>query len=727
MRYVTKRNGDLIPFNINKVKKVIQWACDGLDVNPIELESSVDIVFQENIKTTDIQENLIYNAIKLTSAEFPDWRIVAGRLKMMNAWKNAGGFDLVYANFYSFIQAMIKAGHYEEKVLGLYTKEEIDYLETYIDPDRDLDFDIAGVISLFKSYMLPKELPQFSFMTIAMLLASVEKESERIEAAIDFYDKLSNRKISLATPILSNLRKPKGNLSSCFIVKADDDLDSIFDVVTQVARISKNGGGVGVNLAKIRATGSDIQGIEDASGGVIPWIKILNDTAVAVNQLGKRAGAVTVAIEAWHADILEFLDLQTENGDQRRKAFDIFPQVVFPDVIMERIRDNQEFTIACPHEVRNLLGVSLEDTWGDEFRHYYAKVEEAHAEGKMRLSKTINGRDFIKHVIRTNIETGLPYYVFKDAINLVNPNKHEGLIPSVNLCVESFSNVKQGVEAHTCNLVSVNMANIENEFDLESACTAAVRMLDNTIELTTTPIEHSNYHNAKYRTIGVGMMGLADWLARRGMTYDANRKEINELAEDFAFFCTKASVELASERGAYKVFEGSMWDTGERILKFAEKSRDPEAWYMLQESINKFGIRNSQITAIAPNTSSSLVQGCTASILPPFSIFYFDNSSKGANVICPPYLKGNELIYKAYRHMDMHKMADIICDIQHWIDTGISFEPMYDLNNPKNNAKYMYDFIIRMWENGGKTIYYSRFIQQDNSISSKEECVACAG
>ena len=548
---------------------------------------------------------------------------------------------------------------------------------------------------------------------------------------------IAQRKISLATPILANLRVPHGSLSSCFITAMDDNLESIFETITDTARISKNGGGVGVNVSRIRATGSWVMGKENASGGIVPWIKLLNDTAIAVNQGGRRAGAVTVGVDVWHLDVPEFLEMQTENGDQRRKAYDVFPQLVIVDEFMRRVIAKAEWTLVDPYEIKTKLGIELAELYGEEFESAYRQIE-TEIGNKINLYKKVNARELFKEIMRSQVETGMPYLAFKDTINRANPNKHEGYIPGVNLCCESFSNVKPGVEAHSCNLVSINLANVE-ETELPNICQLSVRILDNTIDLTNPPFAASKAHNDKYRTIGVGCMGLADWLAKRRLTYD-NLPEISYLFEEVGYWCTYASMELAHTRGAYAAFEGSEWSKGKLIGAkplewFLTNARDKERWQTLAEDIQSVGIRNSHITAIAPNTSSSLVQGCTASVLPVYSKFFYDKWAKGTVPIAPPFIQDYFWYYHENKTLDQKKVVKAVATMQQWIDTGISMELLFNLNQgvyfpeqPERclKAKDIFDTLIMAWSEGCKAIYYIRTVQKDDFKESSDGCVACA-
>ena len=723
---VIKRSGEIKKLDIEKVKKVIAWSTEGLQINPLKLESSIDIIFTDKIETKNIQENLIYHALTLTSVKEPDWRIVAGRLLMMNKWKDTQrkrGY--IYGDLYSHITKMVNEKKYDDKILKIYSEKELKDSSKWIDKSRDLEYDYAATVLFAERYLIEDELPQEAYLIISLLLASVEKKNVRFEVAKSFYDILSKRKISLATPILLNLRRPTGNLSSCFIIAMDDDIDSIFNSVSQVAKISKNGGGVGVNLSKIRAKGSWVANHKNASGGVVPWVRIINDTAVAVNQMGKRAGAVTTSLDIWHMDIEEFLELQTENGDQRRKAYDIFPQVVINDLFMKYIKENKTWYLFDPYEVKTKLNIDLSSLTLQKFEYAYEKCIEEFNNNNLTIVKKINAKEIFKQIMKTQLETGMPYIFFKDTANRDNPNRHEGYIPAGNLCMESFSNVSANKEIHTCNLVSINLANIEDD-EIEEISSLSVRMLDNTIDLTKTPDEQSAYHNDKYRTIGIGAMGLADYLAKKEVAYEASSPLVGYLFENIAYFSIKASIELAKERGAYKAFKNSMWDDGDRMNKYIFQSFSKERWKNLKKELEIYGIRNSQLLAIAPNTSSALVQGCTASVLPIFSKFYFDKNAKGAVPICPPFIKDRFWYYKEYKHMDIKAVNTVIGEIQKWIDTGISYELIFNLNMPNINAKYIYECLVDAWEKNIKTIYYVRTIQKDGSSLEKTECISCA-
>ncbi len=734
---VIRRDGSTAPLNIAKIRSVVQWACQDKDINPIELEAGLTTRLRHGVTTREIQDNLIDCALGMCSPSEPEWRYVAGRLHIWSLWKDvlvSRGYG--YGSYAQTVKLQVEKHRYDRAILQ-YSPEELAVAGSWIRPEWDQDYDYAGAVLLTKRYLLPDELPQEAYLTCALLLAQVEARPKRLTVAKQFYEAIAQRKISLATPILANLRVPNGSLSSCFIIAMNDNLESIFSEITNAARISKNGGGVGVNVSRIRATGSWVMGKEKASGGIIPWIKLLNDTAIAVNQGGRRAGAVTVGVDVWHLDVPEFLEMQTENGDQRRKAYDVFPQLVIPDEFMRRVEAKQEWTLVDPYEVKTNLGIDLAELWGESFETAYAQIETA-LDQKITLYKKVNARELFKEIMRSQVETGMPYLAFKDTINRANPNQHEGYIPGVNLCCESFSNVKPGVEGHSCNLVSLNLANLE-ETEIPHICQLAVRILDNTIDITTPPFAESKAHNDKYRTIGVGAMGLADWLAKSHLTYkDISR--ISYLFEEIGYWCTHASMELAKERGAYAAFEGSEWSKGKLIGAkpvewFLNHAQDRERWVKLSQDIQQHGIRNSHITAIAPNTSSSLVQGCTASILPVYSKFFYDKWAKGTVPIAPPFIKDCFWFYHENKTLDQKIVVKAVATIQQWIDTGISMELLFNLNQgvyfpnePERaiKAKDIFETLLMAWQEGCKAVYYIRTVQKDDFKESSDGCVACA-
>ncbi|MEC8220664.1 MAG: ribonucleoside-diphosphate reductase subunit alpha, partial [Nanoarchaeota archaeon] len=586
---ITKRDGSKVAFDVMKIKKVIEWACEGTKVNPLVLESHIQGNMASSMTTEQIQEMLINSALALTKIndDFSDldWRIVAARLRLLNLYKKAKrtqGYDSFgYGSYLKFVKKAVKQGIYDRKIVEEYSDEELKEFGKEIDMEYDKGYDYAAVSLMTKRYLMKEEgetfeLPQQMYATIALLMAVPEKKKDRLRIAKAIYHATASRKISYATPIILNLRRPGGNLASCFITAMDDSLDSIYYTLDQLGQISKNAGGVGVNISRVRSEGARIKNIKGASGGVLPWVKLINDTAVAVNQLGSRAGAITVALDVWHRDIEEFLTMQHENGDQRKKAYDVFPQVVLTDLFMNRVDNNEKWTLFDPHELRSKFNIELAELYGEKFEKTYLELE---ANEDIESKKQVDAKSIMKEILKTTVETGLPYVFFKENTNNTNPNKHNGMIGNANLCTESFSNfspskvapkslskdgtrVTQEIAAghtHTCNLVSLNWAQFDTIEDAKKATRLAVRILDNTIDVSAPPIPEAMRHNDEYRILGVGSLGFADYLAKRGIPYSNAAEEADKVFEHIALAGIDESANLAKLRKPYKYFEGSDW------------------------------------------------------------------------------------------------------------------------------------------------------------------------
>ena len=755
---IVNRFGKESTIKISKIREVLAECADGLNVNLLELAAHMDAFIGRDVVTTsEIQQSLIYYSVSLCDPLNTDYSQLAARLLSREITRNSIR-DLEYDqynHFTKFVHEMVKKGLYSDKIITTYSDEQLGELGEYLENSRDNIFDYAGMNILNNRYLLPTENIQSMFMVVSMLLA--QNETDKIKYSKEFYDMVSTKQISLATPILSNLRKPKGNLSSCFITSVDDKLESIFNMISDISRISAMGGGVGINISRIRPDGSTLKGMKGRAKGIIPWIKIINDTMVAVDQGGIRAGAATVALDIWHYDVQEFLELQTENGDQRRKAYDIFPQLVIPDLFMQRVKKNEDWTLIDPSEILKVMKVDIAALWGEEFNKSYVDIEK---NKKIIHKKSVNAKELFKDIMKSQIETGLPYLFFKDTVNRVNPNKHIGYIGSANLCVESFSNFKHSIkteektdiekgktiakrtngETHICNLVSINLSllDIENKHHMKKIHDCCVRILDNAIDITDTPVADALIHNNLYRVIGIGYMGYHDLLARRMLKYSDSAHFTDLLFESFALMTYKASVKLAKERGSFRAFKGSEYEKGIILGKsfdqiktihtnsLEKRMASLDDWEKLYSDIQKVGIRNSQCMAIAPNTSTSNLMGCSASILPIFSKFHMEKNSNGSVPIFPPYLKTGFWYYKENKHIDQKKVVQVVSNMQKWIDTGISMELLYNLSEGDISAKDIYDTIILAWEKGCKAIYYTRTIQKGVESNEKEACVSCA-
>lgn len=429
----------------------------------------------------------------------------------------------------------------------------------------------------------------------------------------------------------------------------------------------------------------------------------------------------------WHYDIEEFLALQTEHGDPRKKCFDILPQLVCSDEFFNRYENDDDWYCFDPYEVKTKLNLELSYT-----ENYKVIVENI---DKLELVKKYKAKYLFKKVLEIIVETGLPYIVNIDTINRFNPNIHMGRILCVNLCCESFS-VTMKDFWHTCSLLSLNLTNIEED-ELEKYSKLSVRLLDNVLDICKYPIQESENHVKNFRTLGIGVLGLADYFVKNGYTYETafKTKFMSNTFEKICYYTIEESIKLAEERGSYESFYGSKWDNGSQINRLKNQSclKDQLDYDELQFKIDMYGIRHSQLLSPAPNTTSSLVQGGVAGALPPYNLLHYDDSSNGSVPIMPQFLSKYPLRYKAYRNYDMLTMIDYIAEMQQWIDTGISFEALFDLTKVDENglplitAPYIRDFIIKSWKSGIKANYYFRYITPNGEETEKQECVSCAG
>lgn len=730
---VTKRNGDLEDFKVEKVKKCINWACEGLNVNPLALESKFSEYLQDEVSSKSIQQNLVFCARSLATLEESDWIFVAGRLYTMEKWKESGVYEKPFEDF--FLEKLERGYYPLSDFMDYYSKEDIAEAGTWIVKERDLAHSYGSIYSLDQKILRKEECVQQTMLINALIIATQDNKEDRLKYAKEYYDTFSLREISLASPWLQNLRF-KGNIASCFIIQPEDDLSSIFDNVKNAAMISKNGGGLGVSLAKIRAKNSEINGLPEASKGVCGWARIFNDTALFVDQGGKRAGAFTVEIPVWHRDIGDFLEIQSEVGDLRTKAYDIFPQIGMHDYFMKLDSEdgNNEWYTFCPHEVKSKLGIDLSESFGKEFERDYKKCVKAAKEDELSNAKVYTVRGLIKMIMKPMFESGLPYMAFLDTINDDNPNDHEGTIPCVNLCNESFSNVKADKYAHTCNLVSIVAGRVESMEHLEKLSRIATRILDNGIALTEPPVDISKEHNNRYRTIGVGIQGLADYLARNYKFYQ-HKDVIQGFSEVVQYSCVVESIELAKERGKYPAYEGSRWDTGKQIDKYAGYSAyyGKEAWKALQPLLDQYGIRNSQLTSPAPNTSTAIFMDATAGVPPHYAGFFKKGNGTGQYHVAGMYLQQNPFFYaKNVTKYDHKTLVDAYAAIQKFVDAGISTEYIFDHNEEGFSAKQLYDLIHYCHEKKSKAIYYIRHIKKGKSLNDVVEiedtaCEGCSG
>lgn len=725
---VVKRDGSLEEVSITKIKDVISWACRGLDVNALALESKICGFLREGISTIDIHENIIYHAQTLATSEEPDWVYVAGRLNTMKLWKDTAAYEVT---FKEYLAHMKSNGTYKHPILDTYSEEEINYIGDFIQKEKDLNHSYGSTLTAIKKYLSKGETVQNMFMVQAMIIFGERYQGEeRIEKVLDLYEKLSDRKISLATPWLSNLRS-NGNISSCFIISVDDDIESITDSWKKAAKISKMGGGLGIYLGNLRAKGSSVAGRKNAAKSVASPIKVFNDIATYIDQGGRRAGAFTTALPIWHNDIDEFLEIQAETGDIRNKSYDIFPQITTPDLFWKVDQEEGVWYTFCPKESKN-LGLDLNNCYGSVFEERYDEMVKLGLEGKLEVFGQHSARDLVKKIMRTQFETGLPYITFVDKLNEDNPNKHEGFIPCFNLCTESTSVLDPYNYSHTCNLASVVVGRIEDYEEMANIAGLITEVLDAGIELTSPPTDCSSRHNSRYRTIGTGIQGYCDWIAKEWKSY-LDKEEATRVAEYIEYGCVKASIELAKRYGSYPAFSGSAWDTGEMFEKFISRSVTDLDWHGLWEDCKLYGIRNSQLTSPAPNTSTSVFMDAGAGVQPVYSHFFREDNDNGKYPISCMHLKDNPSSYmRSFKTFNQAKLAETIGAMQKFVDTGISAEYLFDQNKEGFKAKDLYDMLISSWKSGCKAVYYVRSIKKGESVEdllgiTEGACAGCAG
>ena len=759
---VTKTNGTKEEFDFEKIEKMFKMAVKGYEENCSfdDLMEAFKKNIVEDMKTSDIAKLLVKTCIDLVSVENIHWEHVAGRLALFDLYKKAGknrGISQkeIYTgdSYVAFFEKYIEEGLYYKDFMQHYSKDDIRKAGEMLAKKgkiTDMSYGYTTVLSLAKRYLLNpnkfvRELPQELYMSVALFYAIPEKAENRLAFAFQVYEYCSEQKISLATPALINPRTNWHQLTSCFKLNLGDDLRSIYHGIEDIAQISKYGGGVGVYLGHIRAQGAAIRGIKGAAGGVNPWVKVINDTAVAVNQLGARLGAVSVTLDIWHRDIYDFLELQTESGDIRAKAFDVFPAVSIPDLFMKRVEEDGSWSLFDPYEVSKKYGKCLEDQFETDFEEFYAILE---ADDTLDMKKTIKAKDLFKTFLKTTVETGMPYVFYRDTVNRLNPNKHAWKIYSTQLCTEICQNsspasfieevIEDGKiviryepgEVVTCNISSINVAKVYEEKDIETALAVLSRILDNIISLSKFPIKAAEMTAGKYRAIGIGYLGLAEYLATRSMAYDSPeaREHVDSLFEKYTYYTYKASVDIARERGAYPLFPGSEHSKGiilgkDAAMLTSETKNSHLDWKALLDDMIATGCRFGYHSAPAPNTSTAGIVGTTAALLPIYKKYFVETNLASPTIRIAPKLSAeNFWFYKEYVTMDMNDVIDMISVVYKWIDQSISFEWMVD--PAKVSPRELYGYYIKSWKQGIKTVYYVRSL---SSEVSGENCVSCSG
>ena len=690
---------------------------------------------------------LVKAAVELTTQEAPDWEYIAARLlgyrlnRRLKALADSKGI----ASLYDKLRYLTDEGLYGDYILQSYSPEEIAAAETFLQPERDKLFNYSGLDLLIKRYILrthaqePIESVQEMYMGIALHLAMQEKH-DRMTWVRKFYDMLSRLEVTMATPTLANARKPYHQLSSCFIDTVPDSLEGIYRSIDNFAMVSKFGGGMGLYFGKVRAAGGNIRGFKGVAGGVVRWMKLVNDTAVAVDQLGVRQGAVAVYLDVWHKDLPEFLQLRTNNGDDRMKAHDIFPAVCYPDLFWRMAKEdlNQKWYMFCPNEIMTIKGYCLEDYYGEEWeRRYQDCVADT------RLSKRcMTIKDIVRLVLRSAVETGTPFTFNRDTVNRANPNGHRGMIYCSNLCTEiaqnmsPISTVSTTVETEegdtvvvtktrpgdfvVCNLASLSLGHLPLEDDaaMEEKVATVVRALDNVIDLNFYPLPYAKITNRRYRSIGLGVSGYHHALAVRGIRWESEKHLtlMDEVFERINYAAIKASSDLAREKGQYACFEGSDWQTGDY---FTKRGYSSERWQKLAVKVATDGMRNAYLLAVAPTSSTSIVAGTTAGIDPIMKRFFLEEK-KGAMLprVAPSLTDKTYWLYKSAYLIDQRWSIRAAGVRQRHIDQAQSMN-LYITN--EYTMRQVLDLYILAWKCGVKTIYYIR-----SKSLEVEECESCA-
>ncbi len=766
---VVKRNGRTEELDVSKIKKYTQSAVEGLDnVSLSELELDAKFQFRDMITSEEIQQTLIKTAVEKIDVDRPNWTFVAARLFLYDLYHKVTGFT-GYNTLREYFERGERAGRL---FLGLKERYDLEDLDAYIKPERDLQFTYLGIKTLYDRYLIkdgnlrPIELPQHMFMAIAMFLAQNELDSQGW--AKKFYDLISKFEVMPATPTLSNARTTRHQLSSCYVGSTPDNIEGIFDSYKEMSLLSKFGGGIGWDWCKVRSTGGSIDGHKNAAGGIIPFLKIANDIAVAVDQLGTRKGAISVYVEPWHMDVGDFLDLRKNSGEERRRTHELFPALWINDLFMKRIVNNERWTLFDPAETPDLC-----ELYGEEFEARYIEYEK----DENITKNTISAKELWKKVLTNYFETGMPFLCFKDNANRRNPNSHEGIIRSSNLCTEIFQNTepnfyqmkivfkdgqiriydenervevgggitklakkitsldtidgreifivektpREGKTA-VCNLASINLSKIHDKADIERVVPIAVRMLDNVIDLNFYPHSKVKNTNLATRSIGLGVMGEAQMLAQKHIEWgsDSHLEEIDKIMENISFCAIGASCDLAVEKGKYPAFAGSQWSRGifpidtasEAAKRLVERSgglfdENNCDWDGLRARVMRHGLRNGYLMAIAPTSSISILVGTTQTIEPVYKRKWFEHNLSGMIPTVVPNLNiDNWSYYTPAYEINQKLLVRAGAVRQKWIDQGQSLNIFVSLD--KASGGYLSEIYTLAWQLGLKSTYYLR-------------------
>lgn len=761
---VTLGDGTRQPLDLGRLEALVNSACEGL--TGVNAQAIVDETLKnlyDGVQESDLCTTMVMCA-RVHIEQEPNYTYVTARLLLDQLRSEALGFldvadkasQAQMAEFYpQALPVFLKRGVELELLSPELLKYDLAKLADAIEPERDFQFTYLGLQTLYDRYFLHSqeirfELPQLFFMRVAMGLAVNEADKEA--RAIEFYQLLSSFDYMASTPTLFNSGTLRPQLSSCYLTTVPDDLYGIYDAIRDNAMLSKWAGGLGNDWTPVRALGAYIKGTNGKSQGVVPFLKVANDTAVAVNQGGKRKGAVCAYLETWHLDIEEFLELRKNTGDDRRRTHDMNTANWVPDLFMQRVFDDGDWTLFSPSDVPD-----LHDLYGQAFTQRYNEYEQMAANGQMRLFKKIKAADLWRKMLSMLFETGHPWITFKDVCNLRSPQQHVGVVHSSNLCTEITLNTSQD-EIAVCNLGSINLVNHVTPTGLDVAklertIKTAVRMLDNVIDINYYAVPQAKNSNLRHRPVGLGIMGFQDALYILNTPYssDAAVAFADKSMEVISYFAIAASSELAKERGSYSTFDGSLWSQG--ILPIDSLSKVIEArgeryiqvdtsqtldWASLRTKVQTQGMRNSNVMAIAPTATISNICGVAQSIEPTYQNLYVKSNLSGEFTVVNPYLVNalkerglwdpvmvNDLKYYDGSVQNIERIPE---DLKALFATAFEVEPRWLVESASRRQKWIdqaqslnlyishasgkkLDVTYRMaWYRGLKTTYYLRAI-----------------
>lgn len=754
---IKTKKGESRPIDLEETRFQIDTCCEGLQ------GISGTAIFNEAIKNyfEGMTEEQVTTANIMAARSFlerePDYSFAAARLLLLKEYAEALGssatFESMRTEYPAYFESYIhKAVDYELLSPDL-LQFDLKMLGHSLIAKRDFLFKYLGLQTLYDRYFIHwekkrLELPQIFWMRVAMGLAKKEGQQKNLRA-IEFYNILSTFRFVSSTPTLFNAGTLHPQLSSCYLTTVEDDLLHIFKCIQDDAMLSKWSGGLGNDWTNVRSMGSRIKGTNGKSQGVIPFLKVANDTAVAVNQGGKRKGAMCAYLEVWHSDIEDFLELQKNTGDERRRTPDMHTANWIPDLFMKRVKENGTWTLFSPNDVPDLHHI-----YGREFERRYQEYEQMAQEGRIKHTKTVQAIDLWRKMLSMLFETGHPWITWKDPSNIRSPQDHVGCVHSSNLCTEILLNTSKA-ETAVCNLGSVNLANhtTKEKIDfkkLEETVKTAIRMLDNVIDINYYPTAEAETANKRHRPIGLGIMAFQDALFIRNFSYASNEavEFADESMEAISYYAISSSIDLAKERGTYSTYRGSKWDRGFLpidTIDLLEKERGGHLnvnrtmrmdWAPIREKLKKFGMRNSLVMAIAPTATIANIAGVTASIEPSYKNIFVKSNLSGEFTVVNEYLVNDlkslglwdkEMIddlkyfdgsiqeidripeelkrkYATAFEIDYEWVIESASRRQKWIDMGQSL----NLYQAKPSGKKVSDMYLLAWEKGLKTTYYLR-------------------